>query len=892
MNRKKLLYIAAIIVVLGLGYINYFGDEKTVAPKAQVIETTDVTYNSDGYEIEALKQKDMLKSDETTFEKAQAKVKNLFLSGDNILLDKAKNLILKNNIFGKSINGWEFKTEAAKYIKEDDLIVSDSGVTAINKEKGMEISGKNFKSDSKMDFMNLQGDVSLKVKDYTLLAEKAEYNNKSKIVNIFGNIKLESNNSKVAKGKLFGEFKKGRYNIETKILEAWEPFEIDYNGTKLYGEHLIYNEETGAFKITKNVHVVSNGYNIKMDSITRENEKALININGPVEGDNKVNFFKGNRGYYNEETGLFELVGDIKGHSNKGDKLLAEKLFYFKDNETFKLYGKDGEDVYYKNATKEIKAPEVIYNEKTGIGEVIKGYVFDEKDNQYASGDLVTFNDNSKKYIVKGNGYFKDKDYIFKSDLIEYEKEKDLALLPGKYTVTERKSNGVFKGSNGKYILSKGDFESKGDFTYENKEEKLSGENLKYNIKSGYGTIEKNVVLLKKEDNTIVKGNSGEFKNNNYAKIIGNLEILNSNADIYGNSGTYFLNENKVIIPGKINFKGKEKDISGTMENGVYYVNSGKMIGKNFHGKNMNNIIKSDIINYYVNKNEVVLEKNCVIKNLEGTLKSSLINYELDNNEVILKNKFVMDYRDFKVTSSKGTINMNSNSFITGPVNILSKLGDKFSADSSKGNMKNMVIDLNGNTHGEFMDKGVLTKFKGDNTRVYLKDENNTYVAQRIEVIKNGEIIREDLDLKSDYLEMDVPRNLVFAKDNSVVVMKNERGTTTIKSKSMNGDLNTEIINLNIDVHIINKNKEGEVTNLTSTKATIKNKENIVELMGDVIAENAKATISADSAIYNTKTNKIKAKGNVFIDYKSKTSKSRSIINGESKDAYKNFMKQ
>lgn len=62
--------------------------------------------------------------------------------------------------------------------------------------------------------------------------------------------------------------------------------------------------------------------------------------------------------------------------------------------------------------------------------------------------------------------------------------------------------------------------------------------------------------------------------------------------------------------------------------------------------------------------------------------------------------------------------------------------------------------------------------------------------------------------------------------------------------------------------------------------------------MGDVIAENAKATISADSAIYNTKTNKIKAKGNVFIDYKSKTSKSRSIINGESKDAYKNFMKQ
>ncbi|MGL5191824.1 MAG: LPS export ABC transporter periplasmic protein LptC, partial [Cetobacterium sp.] len=83
----------------------------------------------------------------------------------------------------------------------------------------------------------------------------------------------------------------------------------------------------------------------------------------------------------------------------------------------------------------------------------------------------------------------------------------------------------------------------------------------------------------------------------------------------------------------------------------------------------------------------------------------------------------------------------------------------------------------------------------------------------------------------------------------------------------------TEIVDLVGKVVIVRKDKD-KTLNATSTKAKIKNKDNIIELRGNVVVDDGESIITSDEADYNTKTNKVKARGNVFVDYKVNEKKS------------------
>ena len=160
MNKKK-IYIIIFVVIIILGYLNYFKDENDLSDIKKAIETTNVTYDSEDYHVEADKQVDYVDDNETNFEKAKALVKDMVISGDNVFIDKVRNLALKNNILGVSPNGWKFNTEAARYDKLKDEITSDVGVSAENAEKKVKVSGKNFVTDSKMSYIELKDNVVL-----------------------------------------------------------------------------------------------------------------------------------------------------------------------------------------------------------------------------------------------------------------------------------------------------------------------------------------------------------------------------------------------------------------------------------------------------------------------------------------------------------------------------------------------------------------------------------------------------------------------------------------------------------------------------------------------------------------------------------------------------------
>ena len=88
----------------------------------------------------------------------------MLLSGDNVLLDKARNLILKHNIEALSPNGWKIKASEMKYNKATDELTSVEPVSAINEEKGIEISGNTLKATTSLKNITLEGNVAIKNK--------------------------------------------------------------------------------------------------------------------------------------------------------------------------------------------------------------------------------------------------------------------------------------------------------------------------------------------------------------------------------------------------------------------------------------------------------------------------------------------------------------------------------------------------------------------------------------------------------------------------------------------------------------------------------------------------------------------------------------------------------
>ncbi|MEG0815955.1 LPS export ABC transporter periplasmic protein LptC [Cetobacterium sp.] len=918
MDKKKLAYRVVIVTVLVLGYFNYFADEKKIEKKEEIVETTGAIYDTDGYHIEAEKQKDFLQKDETSFEKAKALLEGMVLTGDNAILDAGKNLLLKNNILGKSLNGWEFETQEAQYDKSKGEVQSTVGVTAINKVEGIEISGKNFKSDTKMEDVVLSGDVKFKTKNITLSAENAKYNDNNKIVDIEGDAILSGTIVGEGAGIVSGNFKGLKYNTKTNHLTTTNSFVIDYDGIKLHGDDLILNDKTESFKISKNVYILADGYKIDMDSITSDGGDNIL-FNGKIKGSNGVYTFSGNDGVYNKITKKFVLKGDVAGSDKAGANLEADLAIYSTDKkvlelmsdknvvytnptskiltknlvyltQTGELYLKDG--YTYKGDQYDSKGQQFFYNKLTGKGYVIDGNVKNIIDNQFASGKRVDFDRTEDSYLVDGDAYFEDNNYIFESQKIDYLGKKGYVYLNEKYTLKRKNEKDMFEGLKGEYNLTTEVFKSFGAFKYTSEKNIIEGTNLEFNQKTGIGTVEKDIVAVDKQGKTKIVSTSGIFKENEFVKLDDKLILTSGDVVANANSGEYKMQAQKIYIPGEIVFEDKVKNASGKMYDGVYETDKKVFTGKNFTGKDMKNNLKSDIIKYFVSEGEFVLEENAEIEDEQMTLKGNQLQYN-QNTEIAKSPKpFTVKYGEYDIAGKTGDINLNTSYLKAKDVNIKSKQNEEFRGDIVEGTMNNMNLDFIGNVSGKIYQDGVPVTFSGDFVRAYFKkNAQGKNEIQRVEIRKNAIIKKEGTTLYSDYLEIQPQKKLVFGKDKTKAVLKDKDGIiTTVTANMMNGNLNTEVIDLVGKVVITRKDKEKTLVT-TSQKGKIKNKENLIELRGDVFVDDSESTISADEADYNTKTNKVKARGNVFVDYKTNEKKSVGSSN-QMKSGYNKILKK
>lgn len=926
MDKKKLIYRILIVIILILGYFNYFGKEKKIEKESMVVETKGAIYDTDGYHIEAKLQKDYIdqnkmEAKKSIFEKAKATLEGMVLTGDNAILDESKDLLLKNNILGKSVSGWIIKTEEAKYKKNQDLIKSIKGVTAINKEKGIEIYGSNFVSDTKMENVNLMGDVKFKIKNNTLSAEKATYSEKSKIVNILGKAHLTGDKIGDIRGNLSGDFEGLKYDANNNYLTTEKPFIVKYNNLTLHGENLKFNNKTEAFEITKNVYFEVDGYKINLTSIT-SNGGDEIYFNGPIRGTNGINTFSGDEGVYNKVTKEFIIKGNLEAYDREGKKIKADLAIYFTSKKELEIYSENNKNVIYKSLTeyaetknikyktqsKEVflrngysyksdkydsKGQELYYNKETGDGEVKKGYVNDLEKRQIISGENIKFNNNKNNYIGKGKVHFENENYIFDSEEIEYLEEKNFAYLPVDFKVIRKKYNDNFYGKKADYNLKEKIFNSYGDFIYLNKEREVSGIDLEFNQKTNIGKIRDKLKIENLRNGSIIKSTKGEFKDKEYIKFPEKITFMIKGTIALGNSAEYKIKENMVLIPGEIVFENKEKNSNGKLYDGIYYTDKKLFTGKKFKGKDMENMLESDIIKYYVDPDKFLLENNVVIKNKETQIVGDKFEYKKRDEIIKALSPFKALYSDYTVIGKDGVINLQKNILDGNNIKILSKLDEEFYGDKVIGSMKNMNLDFSGNVSGKIYENGIPTYFDGDFVRAYFtKDFQGKIKVQRVEIRKNAVVRREDSQLFSDYLEIQPIQKRIYGKDNTKGIMKDSKGDITeITSDIIYGNIETQVIDLIGNVKIIRKDKNKKFVG-TSQKAKIKKKENLMEMIGNVKIDDGDTIVRADKVLYNTITEKIKATGNVFVDYKSVNKNKESKNINKINENYKQFMKK
>lgn len=893
MNRKKIVYGVIAVVVIVLGYLNYFGDEGELSKTEQVIETNNVTYKNEDYTVEAQLQKDYIKENETGFEKAKAKVNDMFISGDNVFIDKVRNLALKNNILGISPNGWNFRAESVDYNKLKDEIKSTTGVTATNEKQGVKISGQNFTTDSKMSYIELTKDVVLENSSVALKGDKGEYDDLSKIVVLSDNITIEGRGENV--GLVDGHFKTLRYNTESKILEAWEPFDATYKGVKISAESLYFKEDTEALKISKNVVIEANGFKIYVTRLDKSGNSNILKITGKIKGSDGTYSFEGDNGEYNTESKVLTINGNIRGNSIKGEKIEGDKLVYDTNSKLMTLSGKenvkyssvDGKLITkiftYNSETKEMttsgaysftgpkyesKGKNLYYNDETKDVKITDGYLLDKVKKQRLSGEKIAYNTATQDSSVIGKANVQYEKYSLSSESIIYTGMDKNAKIDGDYVVNSLDSGMKFQGKDAIYNQESGEFLSNGSVKLQNENYVANGSNLEYNTKTGLGKLGSSIEIVNAKDNIRITGDSFSFKNGEYLEIDGNLHIVTEDAIVDSQKAKYNLKDKKIYIPEKIDFRTKDGKTYGIMDRGIYDTEKSKFTGDNFSGKSNMSTLTSKKMEYFSKEEKALFQGNVVIKDVDSTFRGEKVEYYTKSEIIKSLEKYVIDYKDFTFRGNSGEFNNKTGILDGNGSDITTVNGDRFISDKVHGNLKDMIIDFTGNVNGHVSDKGVITTFKGEFARVYFKN-NGKYEILRSEVRDNGVFVQGDKKLESDYIEIDSNRRLVFSKENTTLTLVDEvNGETVIKSSVAEVDIEKDIATLIGNVYIENTNSDYGLTKVTADRGIIKQKTGTVELIGHVEIENKESIVQADRGIYNMNNKKIKASGNVYVDYK------------------------
>ena len=893
MSKKKIIYIVLGVVALVLVYFNYYGSDKEVGDIKKIVETINAVYESDDYHVEAEKEIDYLDEKESKFEKAKAIIQGMILSGDNVFLDKDKNLTLDTNILGISPNGWEIKASELKFNKETKELVSTKPMYAKNEEKGVEILANKFKTTISMDNITLEDGVVIKNKLFSILADKANYDNNTKIITLEGNIKLSnrigeigdintlkdvkslentSNNKK--EKEMSGTFSKVYFNLNERNLYATDGFDLKYDEVGLKGKDIVLNETTQSFKVTGDVKFTYQDYIFDVSYIEKEPNSDIINVYGQIKGGNPIYSVLADKGEYNINDKKIRIFGNVDITSTKGEKLNLDNFVYSSETKEADMYGNK---IKYTSPTNNLEAEYIHYN--TVTKEITTDKPFDSwnEKGEGITGTNVVYNLGTKDFYSKENITVKNKDYGLTTKNVTYKEETGILSAPEPYVIKSTDETSTINGKSITYNKKTGELTSPGEIILNNKGTIMKGHDLVYNNISGLGKLQGPIPFENKEDKMSGTAKEIIIKKGDYVDLIGPIKVKQDTTNMLVDNARYSYKDELVHVNTPVKFNDPVKSMVGSVSSATYSPKDSILKGTNFNMKEPDRSAKAQNIVLYNKENRrLELIGNAYLSSGKDNISGPKIVYYLDTKDAETPTNSIIHYDQYTVKSTYGKVNKESGEIFVKNADVKSLDGNDFSSNQAKGNINN-IVHFTGNVKGKSKQKEGDVYFTGDKADLYMSKVNDKYQAKKVIVNTKSTFTQLNRKIVSNYMELDLIKKEVYAKDKPVLTIDDgEKGNTLVKADDVTGYIDKELIKLNKNVYVKNINEKKEETVLTADRGTVTKQ--MADVYDRVKVVTKDSVITANEGHYDIVNRKIRAKGNVHVDYTSGKSAS-SIFN-------------
>lgn len=893
MTKKKIIYIVLGVVALVLVYFNYYGSDKEVGDIKKIVETINAVYESDDYHVEAEKEIDYLDEKESKFEKAKAIIQGMILSGDNVFLDKDKNLTLDTNILGISPNGWEIKASELKFNKETKELVSTKPMYAKNEEKGVEILANKFKTTISMDNITLEDGVVIKNKLFSILADKANYDNNTKIITLEGNIKLSnrigevgdintlkdvkslentSNNKK--EKEISGTFSKVYFNLNERNLYATDGFDMKYDEVGLKGKDIVLNETTQSFKVTGDVKFTYQDYIFDVSYIEKEPNSDIINVYGQIKGGNPIYSVLADKGEYNINDKKIRIFGNVDITSTKGEKLNLDNFVYSSETKEADMYGNK---IKYTSPTNNLEAEYIHYN--TVTKEITTDKPFDSwnEKGEGITGTNIVYNLGTKDFYSKENITVKNKDYGLTTKNVTYKEETGILSAPEPYVIKSTDETSTINGKSITYNKKTGELTSPGEIILNNKGTIMKGHDLVYNNISGLGKLQGPIPFENKEDKMSGTAKEIIIKKGDYVDLIGPIKVKQDTTNMLVDNARYSYKDELVHVNTPVKFNDPVKSMVGSVSSATYSPKDSILKGTNFNMKEPDRSAKAQSIVLYNKENRrLELIGNAYLSSGKDNISGPRIVYYLDTKDAETPTNSIIHYDQYTVKSTYGKVNKESGEIFVKNADVKSLDGNDFSSNQAKGNINN-VVHFTGNVKGKSKQKEGDVYFTGDKADLYMSKVDDKYQAKKVIVNTKSTFTQLNRKIVSNYMELDLIKKEVYAKDKPVLTIDDgEKGNTLVKADDVTGYIDKELIKLNKNVYVKNINEKKEETVLTADRGTVTKQ--MADVYDRVKVVTKDSVITANEGHYDIVNRKIRAKGNVHVDYTSDKSAS-SIFN-------------
>ena len=889
MSKKKIIYIVLGVVVLVLVYFNYYGSDKEVGDIKKIVETINAVYESDDYHVEAEKEIDYLDEKESKFEKAKAIIQGMILSGDNVFLDKDKNLTLDTNILGISPNGWEIKASELKFNKETKELVSTKPMYAKNEEKGVEILANKFKTTISMDNITLEDGVVIKNKLFSILADKANYDNNTKIITLEGNIKLSnrigevgdintlkdvkslentSNNKK--EKEISGTFSKVYFNLNERNLYATDGFDMKYDEVGLKGKDIVLNETTQSFKVTGDVKFTYQDYIFDVSYIEKEPNSDIINVYGQIKGGNPIYSVLADKGEYNINDKKIRIFGNVDITSTKGEKLNLDNFVYSSETKEADMYGNK---IKYTSPTNNLEAEYIHYN--TVTKEITTDKPFDSwnEKGEGITGTNIVYNLGTKDFYSKENITVKNKDYGLTTKNVTYKEDTGILSAPEPYVIKSTDETSTINGKSITYNKKTGELTSPGEIILNNKGTIMKGHDLVYNNISGLGKLQGPIPFENKEDKMSGTAKEIIIKKGDYVDLIGPIKVKQDTTNMLVDNARYSYKDELVHVNTPVKFNDPVKSMVGSVSSATYSPKDSILKGTNFNMKEPDRSAKAQSIVLYNKENRrLELIGNAYLSSGKDNISGPKIVYYLDTKDAETPTNSIIHYDQYTVKSTYGKVNKESGEIFVKNADVKSLDGNDFSSNQAKGNINN-IVHFTGNVKGKSKQKEGDVYFTGDKADLYMSKVNNKYEAKKVIVNTKSTFTQLNRKIVSNYMELDLIKKEVYAKDKPVLTIDDgEKGNTLVKADDVTGYIDKELIKLNKNVYVKNINEKKEETVLTADRGTVTKQ--MADVYDRVKVVTKDSVITANEGHYDIVNRKIRAKGNVHVDYTSDKSAS------------------